>query len=174
MNLNRREKYAVSAAGIVIGCFLAIQFGVFPMIDRNRQLKRMVAIKSRTLADMQVLEAEFNKLKKRTEDTRLRIAGQKSDGSLFSILDQDAGKIGLKERIAYMKPSTIEDKDSPYKISTVEMKLQQITMAQLVAFLSSVERAGDTIGVRRMSLVRAGEQNNKTIDAVLEFQTVGN
>ena len=173
MTLSRREKWAVAAAVIGITTFLVMQFGVFPLMDRNRQLKRVVAAKTAVIADMQRLQSEYEDLRRRAEDTRRRIAGKGAGGTLFSILDKDAGRIGVKDRIAYMKPSTIEDKDSPYHITTVELKLQQITLAQLVAFLSSVEQDDETIGVRRMSLSRTGERE-RTIDAVLEFQTVGN
>ncbi|MFH1984353.1 MAG: hypothetical protein ABIL58_21125 [Pseudomonadota bacterium] len=173
MNLSRREKGALAAAVAGIVGFLVMQLAVFPLTARHRQLKRVLAAKARTLTDMRVLEAETTALRQRVEATRRRIADGAKGDTLFAVLDQKAGLIALKDRIAYMKPSTIEDKESPYTLSTVEMKLQGISLAQLVQYLALVERTGDTVGVRRMSINRTSDAQ-RTIDAVLEFQMVGN
>ena len=50
---------------------------------------------------------------------RTNMAGRTSGFTLFSFLDTLAGQAGLKDRIAYMKPSTSILEDSPFKLSIV-------------------------------------------------------
>ena len=58
---------------------------------------------------------------------------------VFSFLDQLAGQSRIKERVNYMRPSKIEQKNSPLKLSRVEMKLEAVTLEQLANFLYGVE-----------------------------------
>ena len=101
---------------------------------------------------------------------RNRIAAQKKGFTLFSFLDRIAGETRLKDRIAYMKPSTSSPKDSPYKISLVEMKLQAITLEQLVLYLHKVETDANAIHIKRISIVRAGKDQDH-INAVMEIES---
>jgi general secretion pathway protein M len=89
---------------------------------------------------------------------------------LFSFLDRVAGQTRLKDRIAYMKPSTATPKNSPFKISTVEMKLQAITLEQLVAYLYKVETSENAVHIKRISLVKAGK-NKSLITAIMEIES---
>ncbi len=73
---------------------------------------------------MTVLQSEYNMIKKRTELSKLRFAKRDTGFTLFSFLDKLTGKAGIKNHVTYMKPSTSVQKNSLFKISQVEMKLQ--------------------------------------------------
>ena len=170
--LNTREKYAVMLAAGFIGLFIIMQFLVFPMLDKKKTLKARLRSEKKTLVEMQLLKAEFDAIEKNARSLQRRIAGKKKGFSLFSFLDENAGKTGLKDRIAYMKPSSASSKDGPYRVSTVEMKLQQISMEQLVNYLHAVETSPNMISVRRLSISKGGKEKS-FIDAVMEFETIG-
>jgi general secretion pathway protein M len=70
-----------------------------------------------------------------------------------------------------MKPSTTVQKNSPYKVSQVEMKLQGLTLQQLTTYLYMVETSKNMIYVKRLSIVKTGKQEG-FIDAVLQVETV--
>jgi len=120
---------------------------------------------------MQLLKAEFDSIEKNARSLRGRLAAKKKGFTLFSFIDDNAGKTGLKDRIAYMKPSSSSSREGPYRLSTVEMKLQQISMEQLVTYLHAVETSPNMVSVRRLSITRAGKDKS-LIDAVMEFETV--
>jgi general secretion pathway protein M len=69
-----------------------------------------------------------------------------------------------------MKPSSTNLKGSPYSLSIVEMKINNLTMEQLVNFLQGVETSQDMIWVKRVSLAK-GEKEGQLIDAVLQVET---
>jgi len=104
--LNTREKQAVMLAAGFIALFIVLQFLVFPLLDKKKRLKRRLRAEKNVLVDMQLLKAEFDAIDKNTKNLQSRIAVKKTGFTLFSFLDENAGKTGLKDRIAYMKPSS--------------------------------------------------------------------
>ena len=160
----------IYAAAGFIGVFLIFQFGVFPLVDKRERLQRALVTKTRTVTEIQTLAAEFTNIKKQSDSTRKRIAKEKTGFTLFSFLDRVAGQTRLKDRIAYMKPSTTTPKNSPFKISTVEMKLQAITLEQLVAYLYKVETSENAVHIKRISLVKTGK-NKSLITAIMEIES---
>ncbi len=70
-----------------------------------------------------------------------------------------------------MRPTTTSQKDSPYRLSMVEMKLQEITMAQLLAYLHGIETSADMISIKRLSISK-GEQKADLINTVFQVETL--
>ena len=169
--LKKREKHMLFIASGFIGLFIIFQFIVFPVLDKRTRLNRVVEAKARTLSEIQVLASEFSAIKNRSDDARKRISEKKKGFTLFSFLDRIAGETKLKDRIAYMKPSTLTPKDSPYKISMVEMKLQTITLQQLISYLHKVETDENSIHIKRISIVRTGKDKG-TVNAVMEIESI--
>ena len=168
--LKAREKYMLSVALGFIGIFVIAQVIVFPVLDKRARLERVIEAKTRILSELQVLAAEFNTIKQRSDVARKRITEKKKGFTLFSFLDRVAGETRLKDRIAYMKPSFLSPKDSPYKISLVEMKLQTITLEQLVLYLHKIETDENAIHIKRISIVKTGKARGH-INAVMEIDT---
>lgn len=153
-----------------IGLFLIVQFVVFPLFDKNKRLQRVLQVNTHTISEIQSLAAELSLLQQQSESARKQIAGKKATFTLFSFLDQIAGKTRLKDRIAYMKPSTTAPKNSPFKISTVEMKLQAITIEQLVAYLHKVETSENEVHLKRISIVKTGKDKG-LVTAIMEIES---
>ena len=158
-----------AAAGFV-GIFIIAQVIVFPVLDKRERLTRMIEANTRTLSEIQLLASELQAIKLRAEVARKRIVANKKGFTLFSFLDRVAGETQLKDRITYMKPSTLSPKDSPYKISLVEMKLQAITLEQLVLYLHKIETSENTIHINRISITKPGKAKG-TIDAVMKIES---
>jgi len=166
---NKREKYAVYLAAGFICIFIMVQFLVFPVIDKRNRMKRMLQVKNQILADMINLKSEYDSLRRQSEISTRQIAQRTRGFTLFSFLDELAGQAAVKNHITYMKPSTTVQKNSPYKISQVEMKLQGITLAQLTTYVYKVETSKNMVRIKRMTISRAGKEE-ELIDAVLQVE----
>lgn len=171
IGLSRREKYAVCTAAAAIFLFLILQFAVFPLIEKRERLERGRSVKAETLREIRILKTEYDTLKERSKNSRDRIEEKEKGFTLFSFLDQLAGKAEIKDRITYMKPSTITVKDRPFKVTKVEMKLSAVPLEKLVRYLYMVETSENRVDVRRISLSRVGKEK-KYLDAVLEIETL--
>jgi len=170
IKLARREKYAVYAASGFICLLVLIQFMVFPLIDRRERLGRMLQDKQKRLEEIGVLKSEYDTARKEAELLLKGLSEREGDFSLFSFLDQRAGQTGVKGYITYMKPSLSEQKDSQYKTSLVEMKLQAVTIDQLMSYLYEIETSKNMVRIKRIAISRTGKQE-RFINAVLQVET---
>jgi general secretion pathway protein M len=168
--LTRREKYSIYAASVIIFLFIVIHFIVFPTVEKNEQQERALQVKTKILEEMIVLKSEYDAIKKNTDLSKVQFGRREKGFTLFSFLDKLTGEAGIKDNINYMKPSTSVQKNSPYKISKVEMKLQGITLQQLTSYLYMVETSKNMVRIKRLSISKTGKQED-FIDAVLQVET---
>ena len=171
VKLNKREKISVAAAAGAVLVFLLLQFLVFPLFEKNDRLSRLIATRSGELEQIQVLQARYRETADKAEQMQRRLKTRRRGFTLFSFLEALAGRTGVKAHIAYMKPTSTPVKDSTYRVSLVEMKLQDVTMAQLLAYLHGIETSHDMIDIRRLSISK-GEQNADLINTVFQVETL--
>ncbi len=169
--LNKHEKYIVYGAGGLIALLIIIQFIVTPFFERKARMKRNLQAKTAILAEMQQLQFEYQGLKKNSQISKSRFDRRQKGFTLFSFLDKLAGKAGIKDRISYMKPSKTVEKDSTYKISRVEMKLDGITLEQLVTYLHGIETSDNMVDISKLSITKK-EKNQELIIVVMQVETL--
>jgi general secretion pathway protein M len=169
--LTKRERIAIYALSGVVCLFIAFRFFVFPSIDKRERLERTLQVKAESLEEMIALKSEYSAINQRAKLSRMRLENRKKDFTLFSFLDRLTGVAGIKERVTYMKPSTSVQKDSPYKISKVEMKLQSLTLEQLTTYLHMIETSKNMVYIKRLSILKAGSTEG-FIDAVIQVEAV--
>jgi general secretion pathway protein M len=169
--LNRRERYAIMAAVAIIGIFLIAQFVVEPLFSRTEQKKQNLHAKAVMLEQMRQLQAEYESLTQKTRISQSRFQNRQKGFTLFSFLDQLAGEAGIKDRISYMKPSKKVQKNSPYKISQVEMKLDDVTLEQLTNYLYGVETSKNIIDITKISISKKDVKQG-LITAVMQVETL--
>ena len=169
--VTKREKYAIWLAGSIIAAVIISQVAISPLVDKRRQLDRQLVTQNRALQEMQILKAEYEEIKKRADADKGKMAGRSQGFTLFSFLENLAGQVGLKDNIAYMKPSKTTLENSPYSMSVVETKLQGITMKQLTAYLYRIETSNNVVRVKGLSISKTGKQAG-TVDAVLMAETL--
>ncbi len=171
IKLNKREKIGVAAAAAAIVVFLVVQLLVLPLFEKSARLSRTLATRQQELEQIRILQTEYRKTAAKADQAHRHLKTRQPGFTLFSFLETLAGQTGVKSHIAYMKPTTITQKDSPYRLSTVEIKLQEITMAQLLAYLHGIETSRDMIAIKRLSVAK-GEQKADLINTVFQVETV--
>ncbi len=171
IKLNRREKIGVAAAAAAIVVFLVLQVLVFPLFEKNAQLSRSLATRQQEREEILLLQTEYLKTAEKAQAAERHLKRRKQGFTLFSFLETLAGQTGVKSHIAYMRPTTTSQKDSPYRLSMVEMKLQEITMSQLLAYLHGIETSMDMISIKRLSISK-GEQKADLINTVFQVETL--
>lgn len=169
MKLAKREKYLLSLAACAVVIFLMFQFLIFPFFASRERLQRGVVAKEKGLKEIVTLSAEYEAYKKGSHGIKRSLTQRKRGFTLFSFLEGAAGEAQVKKHIKYMRPSTSKSA-GPYKESTVEMKLEAITMKQLVEYLYRIESPENVVSIKRISI----KQNKKEagyLDAVMQVLT---
>ena len=168
--LTRRERTSLFVAAGAICVLIVMQGIVFPAFDKRSRLERILEAKTKIFQEMTVLKSEYDTITKETTLSKELFDNREKGFTLFSFLDKLTSEAGIKDRINYMKPSTLAQKNSPYKTSTVEMKIQGITLKQLLTYLHRVETSENGVAVTRLSVSKTGDTKG-FIDALLQVET---
>ena len=169
--LNKRERYAIMLAVGVIGIFLIIAFIVEPFLSKTDLLKKSLHDKAVTLEQMRQLQSEYSTLTQKAEISRAQFSRRQKGFKLNSFLVQLAGEAGVKDNVSYMKPTTKGQRNSPYKISRVDMKLDAITLKQLMTYVYGVETSSNMVDIKRISISKKDKKQG-LLTAVLQVETV--
>ena len=169
LKLNKRERYSLIAGISAVVVFLVVQFGIFPFIDAREQVKRSIAQNERVLKEVSLLADQYRSLKADSGQMKKALAQRPGDFTLFSFLEKEAGNAGIKPNITYMKPSNSRE-DGPWRESSVELKLENITLGQLVEYLHRVESPSNLVAVKRIS-VKQSKEGSGYLSVVLQMVT---
>jgi len=168
--LNQREKMTVAIGGGAVVVFVLFQFIVFPLTDGRAKLAKRLMAREKNVAEMRVLQERYQKVAKQSGSLATLLAQREPDFSLFSYLEKSAAESEVKERIAHMKPSESTEVDT-FKQSQVEMKLQAVSLKQLVTFLERAESPEQLVGIDKITI----QDNTKeagTLDVTLQIVSV--
>ena len=170
VQLNRREKMGLIAAALVVLAVGITELVVVPLSAYVRRADRRLEAQTAAFNEMQQLKRQYARLQAEARAQQEHLDRRQAGFTLFSFLDRTAGQTQIKDRIAYMKPSAEPIRDTPYRLSRVEMKIQSVGLSELVAFLHRVETAPEAITVKRLSITQTGKEE-KRIEAVLQVET---
>jgi len=169
--MNKREKYSVFFAGILILVLIVYQFGVSPFLEKKKLFERQLASKEKALQEVMLLKSEYEKILNKNESLKKIYSQREKNFTLFAFLEKLAVKAGVNGNIDYMKPSSSLDKDSKIELALVEMKLKEIKISQLMSYLYLVETSKNVVFVKRLAISRDGK-NKGSISAVLHVETI--
>jgi general secretion pathway protein M len=169
--LQRREKIVVGIGAMALTFFLLLQVAVFPILDRRTRLAAQIGSAQKAMLRMGELKTEYVKLTQTSTLNETQLKQRPKEFTLFSFLEGLAGQGNIKQNIVYMKPSTTNVKGSTYVLSIVEMKIDAITMEQLVAFVHGIETAGRMAWIKRLSIDK-GDKQDSLLNAVLHVETL--
>ena len=167
--LAQRER-RVLWGGIIFICGILLFQGVIsPYLDARQKLERTLQRTQNDLLEMQILQTQYGEIKRRQGEIT-RLIGRRDAGfSLFSFLEQQADKVRVKNLVTYMKPSRI-DLDEGLQESAVEMKIERVTLRQLIDFLDKVESVDKVVLVKRLAVQKNNKDSN-LLDVVATIVT---
>ncbi len=170
LNLQPRDRIAITIAAVALGLFLVIQLVIFPIVNHRDKLEKDIKAKTAELRQIKELKTEYEELTRFTRDLETRLKNRKRGFTLFSFIDKLAGSTGIKGNIAYMKPSASNLKNSSYSLSSVEMKITALTLEQLTNFLFGIEDDNQLVWIKRLSISK-DDDNESLLTSVLQVET---
>lgn len=170
LKLGKRETILVSLAACCIAVFVLFQFIIFPFFDRREVIGRGIDAKRDGLKEMVRLRSEYESYKRGADGIQRYLRSRMKSFTLFSFLEQAAGKARVKDHIKYMKPSASRS-NGRFKESMVEMKLDKISLKQLVDYLYLIESPENIVSIKRIS-IRDSKSAPGYLDAVMQVLTI--
>lgn len=171
MTLSKQDKKALIVCAGFLTIFMVVQFILLPTLDRKKVLKQQILSKQASLTQLVALDEEYQRLSGLNRVETNAVSSRDKNFTLFSFLDTLAEQSGVKDNVAYMKPSSKPLNDKTYTLSMVKIKLDALYLKELVAFLHGVENLQNNVHIRSLSLSKTGKDNT-LIDAIVETETL--
>jgi general secretion pathway protein M len=170
MKLGKRENLFVSLGVGLVAVFLLFQFIILPFFDKREAMKRGIEAKRSGLKEIRILKAQYESYTRGAEGIQRHLGRREKGFTLFSFLEQAAGRATVKDHIKYMKPSDSQGSDR-LKESMVEMKLDRINLRQLVDYLYLIESPEQVVSIKRLSITDSKGAAGY-LDAVMQVLTI--
>jgi hypothetical protein len=166
--LSNRERTLVSLASAALVVILIYTMIWQPIEDDRVQLARRIQTKKTELSEIQRMRDTYLDLQNQY-DLRQRII-EKADPkfSLFPHIESTVSQVlGGREKIASMNPQN-KDLSGAYREESVELKLNGVTLQQLVDLMFHIEKGGQPLRLTRLQLKkRPREQGTFDVTATV-------
>lgn len=149
--LQRREQALVIGAGLLVLVLAFFTFVIDPILSRAENLDRRLMAAERQLAELQTLRNEYLRQKQMIDRIDTRLRRRRRNFAIFSYLEQVAGRTGLQDRIQSMN-TVASPPNTEYKEDSVEVRMEDVTLRELVDYLHRMERSPQVLRIRRLQI----------------------
>ncbi len=170
MRLTRREKLLAVVLAVIAAAWGLFAFAVRPAIERTETLRRVIPERQSELEALHNEASEYIALRDGLETLHTKIASQEKTFELLPFLESLIRECGLAKKVATMKQQVSQLE--PHHCETiVEIKLQNLTLSQLVNFLWQAESS--KVLARTKSLyIKKNLTNTDLLDALIEVHNL--
>jgi general secretion pathway protein M len=130
--------------------FLFFKVAIDPLFKHSADLDRQIVTARRQLAELRTMQQEYQR-QKSVVDTINNQLKKQQNFAIFSRLEEFAGQTGIRNKILYMKP-TVSTPSEVYNEESVEIKMEGVTLDQLVRYLHQVENSPQLLKIKRLEI----------------------
>ena len=150
IRLSKRERWMLGGGG-VLALFLIVFFTlVDPALQRMRQLDDLIPRKARALETLTRLQAEYLNVSREIRRIEARLPAE-GVFSPLSFIEENAAKNRIRNNIAFIRPLAPESHKG-YRAIPVQVKVENVTLFQIVPFLTAIEQAPHYLRIKRLSI----------------------
>jgi len=167
IRLTRREKLLAIALAILAGGLVLFTFAVKPAIERTETLRRVIFEKEDELQKLRAGSNEYIFLRDSLDNLRTKVASQEKGFELLPFLESLIREHGLAKKVATMKQQVLQLGPS-HSETIVEVRLENLTLKQLVDFLRKVE-SSEVLARIKSLYIKKNLTNTDLLDSVVEI-----
>lgn len=152
--LESRERALVKIAGAVFALFLVYDLVYLPIANWRDSLDTRIETRRRETGEVQHLVETYLQRKKQLQEAERNTVPMGKDFSLFSIIESSLTKSVGHEKIASITPAADRKLSDGFVQYSVELKLQDVNLAQVVDALYGVKTLSAPVSVSTMRITR--------------------
>jgi len=152
--LEPRERILVKIAGGLVGVFLIYNLIYMPIVDLSSGLQDKIVQRKQELAQVRRLAANYAQLKSDLANAERHTVPLGRDFSLFSVIEASMTKSVGREKIGSIAPGTDRKLTDGFTEYSVQLKLDNVNLAQLVDALYGINSLPMPIGVSTIRIQR--------------------
>lgn len=149
-SLGTRERVFILGAGVAILLALLFTMVIDPMLAHSARLDKQIVAAQRELQDIQSLRQDYQRQKSVLDRINAQLKRQRNF-SVFSRLEELAKQTDTRSKILYIKP-TVSTPSDAYEEESVEVKMEDVTLDQLIQYLFQIENSPQFMKVKRLYL----------------------
>ncbi len=172
IRLTARDKKILLLVLLGGALLLILQVGILPFLESKTRLQKGIAARVAAIPEMLRLEAQYQTTHHAGTAIEQRLAAQGKGFSLFPFLEAKSSEAGVADKIKYMKPMAAVSHGDEFSESLVEMKLEGVSMQQLLGYLGKIEVPEQLISIKRIS-IQQGAQTDAMLDVVVQVASLG-
>lgn len=154
-SLDSRQRYIAGFGMAFVIVVLAWVFVASPLWEAKAKMKKSISLNSRKLAEMVMMDEAF--ADQEAQIARIKtVLASRHDFTLFSYLEKKALAARVKGSIRQMN-SMQGTKSASFEESLIDMKLDRLTIRQLMEFLYQVESPDEMVKIKRITIDKMKE-----------------
>lgn len=170
IRLTHRQRWWGIGLVTLVGVWALFVLGISPAIERIETLSRVIPEKQSQLGELQTKSAQYLTLQAGLDNLKRKAASQEKGFELPAFLESIAGQLHLAKKIATMKQELLQ-LDSAYSRIIVEVKLEDITLKQLVDFLLKIKSSDHFLRIQSLYTKR-NATNLDLLDTAVEVSVI--
>jgi len=166
-NLSDREKRFVTVGAVALPLIFVIFAIILPFRGAVAGLDDKSVEKEQQLKQVLQLQSDYQQLDRKLSSKERKIGGK---GSLLTEMESMVSRLGFRDRLLAMRPRESSERQG-MQVEAVSVRLESITLQQLVELLQSVERSSMLLNATGLQ-VRTRFDDPSRLDVDLEVETV--
>jgi hypothetical protein len=152
--LESRERILVQIAGGVFGLFLIYNLIYLPIANWQQSLETTVETRHRQIGNVQHMVDTYLQRKTQLAEAEKNTVPIGKDFSLFSVIEKSLTQSVGHDKIGSITPGTDKKLSDGFTQFTVEVKLQNVSLAQTVDALYGVKTLTAPVAVSNLRITR--------------------
>jgi len=152
--LEPRERILVQIAGGLVGAFLIYKLIYMPIVDLSLGLQDKIVQRQQDLAEVRRLAATHAQLKAELASAERHTVPPGKDFSLFSVIEASMTKSVGRQKIGSIAPGSDRKLTDGFTEYSVQLKLDNVNLAQLVDALYGINSLSMPIGFSDIRIQR--------------------
>jgi type II secretory pathway component PulM len=158
--LEPRERILVQIAAGLVGVFLLYNMIYMPIVDLSSGLQDKIVQRQQDLAEVRRLAANYAQIKADLASAERHTVPLGKDFSLFSVIEASMTKSVGREKIGSITPGSDRKLTDGFTEYSVQLKLDNVNLAQLVDALYGINALSMPIGVSNIRIQRRTQDSH--------------
>jgi general secretion pathway protein M len=168
-HLSQRERIIVGGGGAVVAAALVFLLVIDPLMATIDKLDRQAKRKAKDSQELALVAQEYAVKQARMAKLEQRMPSPPAQFSLLAFMEEATTSAQIRDRIAGMQPQAPIVVQG-YQETAVDLRLDGVTLPQLLALLVAIEQAPYDVQVHHLQL-KPKYDNPVNLDATLKIVT---
>jgi len=170
MRLTHREYRLITSLVVFVVAWILFVFGIRPALERLGTLNRVIPEKQNELEQLNKKACEYIALYESIENLHAKIDLQEKTFELLPFVESLIQECGLTKNVVTMK-QIVSQLETDYDETIVEIKMENLTLRQLVDFLWKIQ-SSDILARSQRLYIKKNLTNTNLLDSIIEIRNL--